>query len=121
MALRGYQELQSWQIGMELVECVYKITKNWPDSERFGLISQARRASVSVPINIAEDYGRLHRAEYVHHLSIAEGSACEVETLLLIATRVAIAPPATLQPGLELAARVTQILTRQIQSLRTAT
>jgi four helix bundle protein len=118
MALSSYRELQSWQVGMEVIESIYGLTKTWPAHERFGLVSQAQRASVSIAANIAEGYGRLHRGDYVHHLSIANGSRCELETLLLIAERVRVAAPGSTARSQELSARVGQMLTKQIQTLR---
>jgi four helix bundle protein len=103
---------------MELVEHVYYATRAWPSSERFGLVSQAQRACVSVPANISEGYGRLHRGEYLHHLAIANGSLCELETLLLLAERVRVAEKGATGNARELAKRVGQMLNRQIRSLR---
>ncbi|HEX5499444.1 MAG TPA: four helix bundle protein, partial [Thermomicrobiales bacterium] len=80
----GYVNLLVWQRAMDLVDVVYDATATWPRDELFGLVSQARRAAVSVPSNIAEGRGRIGPAEYVHHLSIAHGSLCEIETLLRI-------------------------------------
>jgi four helix bundle protein len=54
MAVKSYRDLIAWQRAMDLVEAVYAITASWPDAERFGLISQVRRAAVSIPSNIAE-------------------------------------------------------------------
>lgn len=118
MALSSFKELRSWQVGMDLVESVYRVTRRWPSHERFGLISQAQRAAVSVSVNIAEGYGRLHRGNYVPRLSVASGSLCELETLLLIAERVDAAPKGSAADTLTLATRVGQMLTKQIQSLR---
>jgi four helix bundle protein len=64
-----------WQRAIDLVECAYRISGRFPADERFGLISQLRRAAVSVPSNIAEGHGRAHLAEYLHHLSIARCSS----------------------------------------------
>jgi four helix bundle protein len=69
---------------MELVEAVYRETSRWPREEQFGLTTQARRAAVSVPSNVAEGHGRTGAREYAHHVSIAYGSLCELETQLLI-------------------------------------
>jgi len=70
---------------MSLVLEVYRITKRFPQEERFGLASQLRRAAVSVPSNIAEGHARTTRGEYKHFLSIARGSVAEVEVQLTLA------------------------------------
>jgi four helix bundle protein len=84
---RGYQELVVWQKAMDLVDRVYDATEEWPRHEQFDLISQTRRAVVSVPANIAEGQGRTGSREFLHHLSIAYGSLNEVETLLQVGQR----------------------------------
>lgn len=70
---------------MRLAGEVYKLTSQFPDSEKFGLISQMQRAAVAIPSNIAEGSKRNHRAEYLQFLAIASGSAAELETQLLLA------------------------------------
>jgi four helix bundle protein len=76
---------------MDLVEGVYRLTKQFPKEELYGLVSQLRRSAVSVPSNIAEGHCRNGRREYIHHLSIALGSLGEVETQILIARRLGYA------------------------------
>jgi four helix bundle protein len=83
--LESYRDLEVWKISMQLAREVYQITEGMPKHEIYGLTSQIRRASVSVPANIAEGYGRNHRKEYVQFLGIANGSLKELETLLLLA------------------------------------
>ena len=74
MAVRSYRELQVWQKTMDLVVECYSLAMRFPDSERYGLISQLQRAAVSVPANIAEGQGRGHTSEFIRFLGIAYGS-----------------------------------------------
>jgi len=85
--IKDFRDLVVWQNGIELVDEVYRVTKTFPKDERFGLVSQLRRAAISVPSNIAEGHGRSGRNEYLHHLSIAHGSLMECLTLALISNR----------------------------------
>jgi four helix bundle protein len=73
---------------MELVEEIYKITEKFPKSQVFGLSSQMQRAAVSIPSNIAEGAKRNHKTEYIQFLSVANGSAAELETQLLLAQKL---------------------------------
>ena len=82
--MKTHKDLTVWQKAMELVMEVYKATKMFPREEIFGLTSQKRRAVVSIPSNIAEGYGRLQQRETENFLSIALGSACELETQLIL-------------------------------------
>ena len=88
MVVGSYRELTAWQKAMDLVEVVYTTTRSWPKEELYGLTSQVRRAVVSVASNIAEGQGRNAPKEFLHHLRIAHGSLCEVETQLLVAQRL---------------------------------
>ncbi len=80
MNKHNYKELQVWKASMELVTESYKITSTFPKEETFGLVSQMRRASVSIVSNIAEGYGRGTNAQLLHFLDISQGSAYELET-----------------------------------------
>lgn len=81
----SFKDLDVWKKGMELVKAVYEIAAILPEEEKFALSDQLRRASVSVPSNIAEGYKRNSPKEFVTFLSNAIGSAAEVETQILIA------------------------------------
>jgi len=89
---RRHHNLQVWQLGMSLVEEVYSLTRNFPDVEKFGLCSQMQRAVVSIPSNIAEGAARTGAKEFLHFLSIARGSLCELETQLMISQRLGYVP-----------------------------
>jgi four helix bundle protein len=89
---RPHEDLQVWQDAMNMVEVVYQFSASFPDTERFGLTSQLRRAAVSVPSNIAEGAARRSRQEYQRFLSIARGSLSELDTQVQIAIRLGFAP-----------------------------
>jgi len=83
--MRDFKKLKVWEKAHTFTLQVYKITKNFPSDERFGLTAQLRRAAASVPTNIAEGCGRDSERELVRFMSIAAGSASEVEYQLLLA------------------------------------
>ncbi len=80
-----YKDLVVWQKGIRLVRCIYTLTAKFPAEEKFRLISQMRRAAVSVPSNIAEGQARNSVAEFVHFISYSEGSVAELDTQLIVA------------------------------------
>jgi len=82
--LKNFKELKVWQKSYELCLDLYKITNEFPEMEKYGLIAQIRRASIFIPSNIAEGYGRDSLKEYIHFLYNAYGSICELETQILI-------------------------------------
>ena len=83
--LKSYKELIVWQKSITLVKEIFLLTELFPKSEMYGIVSQIRRAAVSIPSNIAEGYGRRSSKEYAHFYSIAYGSALELETQIIIA------------------------------------
>jgi four helix bundle protein len=91
MGIQSYRDLRVWNAAVELTLEVYRITESFPQSERFGLTSQLRRAAVSVASNIAEGHARSTRGEYRNFLSIARGSAIEVEVQLFLAEQIGYA------------------------------
>lgn len=83
--LKTYKELIVWQKSIDLVKELYALSSTFPENEKFGLTSQIRRASISIPSNIAEGWGRFSRPNYIQFLRISRGSLFEVETQLIIA------------------------------------
>ncbi len=88
MRVQSYRDLRVWNAAVELTLEIYRITELFPASERFGLTSQLRRAAVSVASNIAEGHARSTRGEYRNALSIARGSAIEIEVQLFLAEQI---------------------------------
>lgn len=86
--VRSYRDLIVWQKAMDLVRAIYNLTTSFPTEERFGLISQIRRAAVSVPSNIAEGQARHTSREFVQFISHAEGSLAEVDTQLTLSNQL---------------------------------
>jgi four helix bundle protein len=118
MEVRSYRDLKVWPRSMALAESVYRVTSVFPREEQFGLTAQARRAAVSIPANIAEGYGRETTASYVNFLRIAQGSLKELETHLILASRIALATTASIDPLLEEADQIGRMLRSLIRSLR---
>jgi four helix bundle protein len=83
--MKSYRDLIVWQKSMEMVTLVYLLTKQFPLDEKFGLTSQIKRSSVSVPSNISEGYGRNYTKDYIRFLNIARGSLFEMQTQLQVA------------------------------------
>jgi len=120
VSIRSYRDLRLWQVAMDLAVESYRLGELLPSRERFGLVTQLRRAATSIPANIAEGHGRLLRGEYLHHLSIARGSLKEVETLLVLAQRLGYLSESNLTLAFELCDFISRMLTRLRRSLRKA-
>jgi len=115
----SFRDLAVWQRSIELTLAVYKLTAAFPDSERFGLTNQLRRASVSVASNIAEGYGRATKGEYLQFLGHARGSASEVETQLVIAKALGYGSQQQLQSSEALCSEVGRMLRAMMRTLQT--
>lgn len=85
METKSYKDLIVWQKSISLVKDIYLVANLFPDTEKFGLSTQLKRAAVSIPSNIAEGYGRSHPKERKQFILMARGSTTEVETQLIIA------------------------------------
>lgn len=115
--VQSYRDLLVWQKSMELCEACYRLTSDFPKQELYGLVSQMRRAAVSVPSNIAEGFAREHKGSFAQHLRIGQGSLKEFETQLLISQRVGIATEAQIAPLLTSSDEVGKMLRSLIRSL----
>ena len=116
--IKSYRDLVVWQRSMDLVTMCYRLARRLPDTERYGLVSQMQRSSVSVPANIAEGYGRRQLGDYLQHLSIANGSLKEVETHLVIAVRLSYLTDTEIAPALKLADETGRMLNSLMSRLR---
>lgn len=121
MTVKQHSDLVVWQKAMDLVEQVYKATKEFPKGEMYGLVSQMRRAAVSVPSNIAEGQSRSSQ-EFVRFLSISRGSLSELETQMIIASRLGYVPSSEMDHFTRSANEVGRLihgLSRSIERLTT--
>lgn len=107
-----------WQKSYKQCLNVYKVTRSFPQEEKYGLVSQMRRASISIPSNISEGYGRKTTPEYIHSLYIAYGSNCELETQFLLARDLSYIngrEGEMLQKGIEEIERMLKALIRSLE------
>ena len=119
--IQSYRDLTVWQHAMEVVTTVYRLTKKFPEDEKYGLTSQMRRSAVSIPSNIAEGRSRNSRKDFVQFLHVALGSLSELETQLEIAFQISYVEKVEyteLMSGLE---RTKMMLFRLIASLKAKT
>jgi four helix bundle protein len=113
----SHKDLFVWQRSMDLVETVYRLTAAFPAAEQWGLISQMRRAVISVSSNIAEGYGRQATGDYRHHVSIGRGSLLELETQVLLAKRLGYLQAAEAEPVLKEIEEISRMLATLIAKL----
>jgi len=116
-AIKSHKELDVWRISMQLAKNIYRLVDHFPKKEEFRMTSQLIRAAISIPANIAEGNSRGSRKDYAHFISIARGSAAELETLLLLAKEVGLAPENEFTQVTEQTMRVGQMLNALRRSL----
>lgn len=90
VVMNRFKELVVWQKAIELAIDIYELTRTFPSEERFGLVTQMNRSAISIPSNIAEGAGRNSKKEFSHFLGVASGSASELETQLIICSKLKI-------------------------------
>ena len=106
----SYRDLLVWQKGIALTKSIYRITQNFPSEERYGLISQMRRAAVSIPSNIAEGQARRTTGEFLQFLSHAEGSLAELDTQVFLSLELRFLPEAEGHPLFDLITELRKML-----------
>jgi four helix bundle protein len=111
------QDLTVWQRAIDLTVCIYRLTRGFPKEEMYGLVSQLRRASVSVASNIAEGRGRINSAEFRQFLGIALGSVFELKTQLVVARRLEFGSEQLINEAAGLSEEVSKMLTSLTQKL----
>jgi four helix bundle protein len=116
--LKNYKELQVWQKAYQFCLEIYKATRTFPKDEKYGLTSQIRRATISIPSNIAEGYGRKSSGEYIQSLYIAYGSTCELETQLLLSSDLGYIEKADLEGLLKSVGDIERMLKALMRSLQ---
>ena len=118
MVIKSYRDLLVWQKAMDLVADSYELSAKLPKTVTYGLASQIQRAAVSIPANIAEGHGREHLGDDLHHLSVANGSLMELETHLLLATRLSYVAEKEVERLLEKTGEVSRMLSGLSKSLK---
>jgi len=118
MEIKTFRDLIAWQKAMELAKQVYRATVHMPDTEKYGLTSQMRRAAISIPSNIAEGYARQSRTDYIRFLKTARGSLAELQTQTILSEQLSfIQIPKELNELLAETDRVLQGLIRSLKNL----
>ena len=115
--MKSYRDLIIWQKSMTMVTLVYGLLKQFPDNEKFGLTSQLKRCSVSIPSNIAEGYGRNYTKDYVRFLNISRGSLYEMQTQLQVALNLNFVDELTLEKINNLSVEIEKMLNSLIKKL----
>ena len=116
--MNTHENLKVWKESIDFVKDIYEMTRGFPDSERYGLISQLRRAAVSVPTNIAEGAARRSRKEYLQFLHVSRGSLSEIDTLLCISERLNLLDKPAFQVQHSKAQTLGKMLTGLIKALK---
>ncbi len=113
----SYKDLEVWHLSISLAEQIYKLTRKFPPDERFGMISQLRRSSISVSTNICEGKGRLTPGEFRRFLTIARGSAFEVNNLLELSLVLNFCKDDEIKSLLELIDKISAMLFKLIHNI----
>jgi four helix bundle protein len=116
--VQSFRDLSVWQRGLQLSVATYRLTKDFPREEVYGLSSQLRRAAVSIPSNIAEGHGRLSNGEYRQFLGIARGSNFELQTQLEIVRALGFGEPRLINEAESLSHEVGKMIYALLESIK---
>ena len=117
MGIKDYRDLEIWKRGMDLVELIYTLTLAMPKEEVYGLTAHLRKTAVSIPSNIAEGFARSYAKEFRQFLFVALGSCAELNTQILIASRLKFLSPqkvAALSREIDVTSRMIMALIKKI-------
>ena len=116
-SVRSYRDLKVWQKSMDLTVRTYEVTRRFPSEEKYGLVSQMRRAAASVPANIAEGRARRSTKEFIQMLGIARGSLAELETFVTLSERLGLIRSETSESLLEDCAEINRMMNGLMRAL----
>ncbi len=115
--IRSYRDLKVWQKSMDLTVRTYEVTRRFPSEEKYGIVSQMRRAAASVPANIAEGQARRSTKEFIQMLGIARGSLAEIETFVASSERLGMTRSETSESVLEDCAEINRMMNGLMRAL----
>ncbi|MCY4413088.1 MAG: four helix bundle protein [Caldilineaceae bacterium] len=115
--IKSYRDLKVWQKSMDLTVRTYEVTRRFPSEEKYGLVSQMRRAAASVPANIAEGQARRSTKEFIQMLGIARGSSAEIETFVALSERLGMTRSETSESLLEDCAEINRMMNGLMRAL----
>lgn len=116
--MHNFKKLDTWNLAMEVAKSSYELTRDFPNSEVYGITSQIKRSAVSIPSNIAEGAGRNNNGEFKHFLGIAAGSTYELETQLLLSKEFGFLSSESLLPVIEKIEILQKKIYKLIKSLK---
>jgi four helix bundle protein len=117
-SVRPHKKLIAWQESIKLVKIIYALCNKLPESEKYGIISQLKRAVISVPANIAEGAARSTQKEFAYFLAISNGSLSEIDTFLSIITELSMLKEDDVDPAFEQIDRISALINGLIKSLK---
>ncbi|MCK9225786.1 MAG: four helix bundle protein [Candidatus Muirbacterium halophilum] len=116
--ISSYRDLNVWKKSIDLTTEIYNTIQDYPENEKYGLISQICRSSVSIPSNIAEGWGRVSIKDFIRFLNIAKGSLCELETQLIISKNIGLISETQLSEFLKETEIISKMIYNMIKSLK---